>query len=338
MTPTGAAIAATVVEEWGGLPPLTLEAVGYGAGTKDFPDRPNVVRVVLGAERRSTDGPRRPPRDEPRRLPARARPGRGRALLRGRRARRVDRPGADEEGPAGLRALGARSTRGAGRASHASCFEETSALGVRVSRLDRYELDREERRRRARRRDRAREGRPPRRSRRQPRPRARRLRGACQVGGTLRKVGLGRGARSRPGAMTTIDQLEARIRSLESCIVAFSGGVDSSLVAALAARALGERALAVTAVSPALATGELDGAREVAVPSASGTRRSRPPSSSARGTERTIATAATTARPSSTTSSGPSPRAVDTQSSCPGRTRTTSATGGPGCGRRPSTA
>jgi uncharacterized protein len=64
--------------------------------------------------------------------------------------------------------------------------------------------------------------------------------------------------------MTRIDDLEARIRSLESCVVAFSGGVDSSLVAALAARALDTRALAVTAVSPALATGELDGARDVA--------------------------------------------------------------------------
>jgi uncharacterized protein len=64
--------------------------------------------------------------------------------------------------------------------------------------------------------------------------------------------------------MTTVAQLETRIRALESCIVAFSGGVDSSVVAALAARALGERALAVTAVSPALATGELDGARSVA--------------------------------------------------------------------------
>jgi uncharacterized protein len=64
--------------------------------------------------------------------------------------------------------------------------------------------------------------------------------------------------------MTRVDELEARIRSLRSCVVAFSGGVDSSLVAALAARALGDRALAVTAVSPALATGELDGARDVA--------------------------------------------------------------------------
>jgi uncharacterized protein len=64
--------------------------------------------------------------------------------------------------------------------------------------------------------------------------------------------------------MTKTDELETRIGSLGSCIVAFSGGVDSSLVAALASRALGDRALAVTAVSPALATGELDGAQAVA--------------------------------------------------------------------------
>ena len=64
--------------------------------------------------------------------------------------------------------------------------------------------------------------------------------------------------------MRRIAELEQILRPLRSAVVAFSGGVDSSLVAALAARALGDRALAVTAISPALATGELDGARHVA--------------------------------------------------------------------------
>jgi uncharacterized protein len=64
--------------------------------------------------------------------------------------------------------------------------------------------------------------------------------------------------------VTELARLEEIVGSTGSAIVAFSGGVDSSLVAAVAARALGDRALAVTAVSPALASGELDGARTVA--------------------------------------------------------------------------
>jgi pyridinium-3,5-biscarboxylic acid mononucleotide sulfurtransferase len=64
--------------------------------------------------------------------------------------------------------------------------------------------------------------------------------------------------------MTSLADLEASIASSPSAVVAFSGGVDSSLVAAAAARVLGDRALAVTAVSPSLASGELDGARSVA--------------------------------------------------------------------------
>src|SRR4051812_13814298 len=61
-----------------------------------------------------------------------------------------------------------------------------------------------------------------------------------------------------------LGRLEARIAPLGDAVVAFSGGVDSSVVAALAFRALGARALAVTAVSPSVAQGELDGARRVA--------------------------------------------------------------------------
>src|SRR4051794_13025458 len=64
--------------------------------------------------------------------------------------------------------------------------------------------------------------------------------------------------------MIGLDDLEARIRPLGTVVVAFSGGVDSSVVAAVAARALGSRALAVTAVSPSVAEGELAGARRVA--------------------------------------------------------------------------
>jgi uncharacterized protein len=54
------------------------------------------------------------------------------------------------------------------------------------------------------------------------------------------------------------------LRSFESCAVAFSGGVDSAVVAKAAQLALGERAVAVTGTSASLAEGELEQACEIA--------------------------------------------------------------------------
>ena len=67
--------------------------------------------------------------------------------------------------------------------------------------------------------------------------------------------------------MSVEDKMHSIINALAqrgSVLVAFSGGVDSSVLAALAFRALGDKALAITADSPTLAPGELDCAREVA--------------------------------------------------------------------------
>lgn len=60
------------------------------------------------------------------------------------------------------------------------------------------------------------------------------------------------------------DQLLALIRGYESCAVAFSGGIDSTVVAKAAQLALGDAALAVTGTSASLAAGELDEARQLA--------------------------------------------------------------------------
>ncbi len=51
VTPTGAALLSTLVHSWGPLPPLTIDTLGYGAGTRELPEQPNVLRLILGDSR-----------------------------------------------------------------------------------------------------------------------------------------------------------------------------------------------------------------------------------------------------------------------------------------------
>ncbi|MGH3784014.1 MAG: nickel pincer cofactor biosynthesis protein LarC [Pseudonocardiaceae bacterium] len=53
-TPTGAALVATLATP-GPLPPMTVDAVGSGAGQLDTPERPNITRLVIGS--RTEPGP-----------------------------------------------------------------------------------------------------------------------------------------------------------------------------------------------------------------------------------------------------------------------------------------
>jgi uncharacterized protein (TIGR00299 family) protein len=50
VTPTGAAIVSALGQRFGNQPPMTIEKIGYGAGEKIWPDRPNLFRIVLGSD------------------------------------------------------------------------------------------------------------------------------------------------------------------------------------------------------------------------------------------------------------------------------------------------
>jgi uncharacterized protein (TIGR00299 family) protein len=54
VTPTGALIATSYASAFGPLPQMTVETIGYGAGDRDEPGTPNVLRVVIG---RAADRP-----------------------------------------------------------------------------------------------------------------------------------------------------------------------------------------------------------------------------------------------------------------------------------------
>lgn len=144
VTPTGAALAATLADRFAELPPLRLERAGYGAGTRDVPHRPNVVRVLIGEELAA-------PAPEvvlietnlddfsPELVPD--------AVERCFGAGALDvwtAPAHMKKGRPGF-VFSALARPSSERAVAHAMLEETSALGVRVTRLRRYELEREER-------------------------------------------------------------------------------------------------------------------------------------------------------------------------------------------------
>ena len=144
VTPTGAALASVLADEWGPIPPMTIERDGFGAGTSDFKERANVVRVLLGS---AADEPA-PARGEvvlletnlddliPEFIPD--------ALERCLAAGALDvwtAPVTMKKGRPGLIFSALARPADQDRVAR-EILEHTSALGVRLSSLRRYELDR----------------------------------------------------------------------------------------------------------------------------------------------------------------------------------------------------
>ncbi len=51
VTPTGAALATGLADTFGPMPTMVVENVGYGVGSRELPDRPNLLRIIIGHEK-----------------------------------------------------------------------------------------------------------------------------------------------------------------------------------------------------------------------------------------------------------------------------------------------
>lgn len=56
VTPTGAALVSVLATSFGPLPPMKIESVGYGAGSRDLGEFPNVLRLLVGEARQAEEG------------------------------------------------------------------------------------------------------------------------------------------------------------------------------------------------------------------------------------------------------------------------------------------
>jgi uncharacterized protein (TIGR00299 family) protein len=143
VTPTGAALVAELASSFGELPPIVLDRVGVGAGSRELPDRANVVRVLLGEPaaqaRTSAVSVLETNLDDlnPELVPD--------AMAACFAAGALDVwtvPVTMKKGRPGI-VFSALAMPPAEQEVARAMLEHTSALGVRVAHLRRYELDRE---------------------------------------------------------------------------------------------------------------------------------------------------------------------------------------------------
>jgi uncharacterized protein (TIGR00299 family) protein len=50
VTPTGAALVKGLANSFGSMPSMTIDRVGYGVGSRTLPDRPNLLRIIIGRD------------------------------------------------------------------------------------------------------------------------------------------------------------------------------------------------------------------------------------------------------------------------------------------------
>jgi uncharacterized protein (TIGR00299 family) protein len=144
VTPTGAALVAALADGYGPLPRLTLEAVGYGAGTRDGPERPNLVRAIVGAETGPASHPVSLIETNLDDLLPELAPDAAAACVAAGALDVWTTPAQMKHGRPGF-VLSALARPGDEQAVAGAMLRETSTLGVRIARLDRIELERESR-------------------------------------------------------------------------------------------------------------------------------------------------------------------------------------------------
>jgi uncharacterized protein (TIGR00299 family) protein len=140
VTPTGAALVASLAGAFGAIPAMTVQGSGYGAGTRDLEDRPNVVRAILGTDARAS----RVSLIEANLddfLPELA-PDAARAAFAAGALDVWTTPIQMKRGRPAF-TLSALARPADERRVSEVLLRETSSLGVRISHLDRIELDRE---------------------------------------------------------------------------------------------------------------------------------------------------------------------------------------------------